>query len=62
VALGREVDDRVMAGQQIEQQVAVADVLFDESEPPVVERKVRRTARVGELVEDGDRGVLIARL
>jgi hypothetical protein len=60
VRLGGEVDHRVVARQQLRQQLGVADVAAGEAEAPRHRLEVGQVAGVGELVEDGDLGVLVA--
>ena len=64
VRLRGEVHDRVVPGQRGVQRGGVADVAPHEPVPRGVRdrRQVREVARVGQLVEDRDLGVLVARV
>ena len=58
VRLGGEVDDGVVAGHEVVDEVHVADVALDEAVARGVGHlgQVRQRAGVGELVQDGDLG------
>ena len=60
--LGGEVDDGVMAGQDVQQQLLVDDVPVDEAVARIGcdRRKVVEVARVRQLVVDGHGCVLVA--
>jgi hypothetical protein len=64
VRLGGEVEHRVVPGQQRREQRGVADVTLDEAQPRVAGDRIQvgQVAGVGELVQDRDPGLLVARI